>query len=85
MGCNLDKMGNLRITLLGTGTSQGVPLIGCHCEVCLSKNPKDKRLRSSCLIESKEGTVLSIDAGPDFRQQMLTYNVSRLDAILVTH
>ncbi|MDD4685521.1 MAG: MBL fold metallo-hydrolase [Bacteroidales bacterium] len=78
-------MGNLRITLLGTGTSQGVPLIGCHCEVCLSNNPKDKRLRSSCLIESKEGTVLSIDAGPDFRQQMLTYNVNRLDAILVTH
>jgi len=85
LGSNLDKMGNLRIVFLGTGTSQGVPLIGCHCEVCSSNDTKDKRLRSSCLIESKEGTILTIDAGPDFRQQMLTYNVDRLDAILVTH
>lgn len=78
-------MGTLRITFLGTGTSQGVPLIGCHCEVCSSTDIKDKRLRTSCLIESEQGTVLTIDAGPDFRQQMLTNNVDRLDAILVTH
>ncbi|MCK9162927.1 MAG: MBL fold metallo-hydrolase [Bacteroidales bacterium] len=78
-------MGNLRIVFLGTGTSQGVPLIGCHCEVCSSKDIKDKRLRSSCLIESKDDTILTIDAGPDFRQQMLTNKVDRLDAILVTH
>ena len=78
-------MGTLRITFLGTGTSQGVPLIGCHCEVCSSTDVKDKRLRTSCLIESEQGTVLTIDAGPDFRQQMLTNNVDRLDAILVTH
>ncbi|MFA6704866.1 MAG: MBL fold metallo-hydrolase, partial [Bacteroidales bacterium] len=78
-------MGNLKIVFLGTGTSQGVPLIGCHCEVCSSKDLKDKRLRSSCLIESSEGTIITIDSGPDFRQQMLTYNVDRLDGILVTH
>ena len=78
-------MGNLKIIFLGTGTSQGVPLIGCHCEVCSSKNQKDKRLRTSCLIESKQGTIVAIDCGPDFRQQMLTYNVDRLDAILITH
>ena len=85
MGSNLVEMGTLRITFLGTGTSQGVPLIGCHCEVCSSTDVKDKRLRTSCLIESEQGTVLTIDAGPDFRQQMLTNNVDRLDAILVTH
>ena len=85
MGSNLDKMGNLKIIFLGTGTSQGVPLIGCHCEVCSSNNIKDKRLRTSCLIESKQGTIITIDAGPDFRQQMLTYKVDRLDAILITH
>lgn len=85
MGSSLDKMGNLRIVFLGTGTSQGIPLIGCHCEVCSSKDNKDKRLRASCLIKSKEGTTLAIDSGPDFRQQMLTHNVDRLDAVLVTH
>ena len=85
MGCNLDKMGNLKIIFLGTGTSQGVPLIGCHCEVCSSNNQKDKRLRTSCLIETKSGTRIAIDCGPDFRQQMLNYNVDRLDGILITH
>jgi phosphoribosyl 1,2-cyclic phosphate phosphodiesterase len=72
------------ITFLGTGTSQGVPVIACDCEVCLSKNPKDKRLRSSILIESK-GKVLVVDTGPDFRQQMLRENVQQLDAVLFTH
>lgn len=60
----------LEITFLGTGTSGGVPVIGCNCEVCQSQNPKDQRLRSSILVQSPE-TILVIDTGPDFRQQML--------------
>jgi phosphoribosyl 1,2-cyclic phosphate phosphodiesterase len=74
----------LKITFLGTGTSQGVPVIACHCEVCKSTNPKDQRLRSSILIESPE-TTLVIDAGPDFRQQMLRAGVQKLDAVVMTH
>lgn len=74
----------MRITFLGTGTSQGVPVIGCTCETCRSNDPKDNRLRSSVLIETDELT-LTIDAGPDFRQQMLLNKIARLDAILVTH
>ena len=74
----------MKITFLGTGTSQGVPLIACDCEVCKSFDSKDKRLRSSIMIESNEGTFV-IDAGPDFRQQMLRENVQKLDAILFTH
>lgn len=85
MGSDLVEMGYLEITFLGTGTSQGIPVIGCDCEVCLSKDKKDKRLRSSVLIRSDKGTQLTIDAGPDFRYQMLRENVLRLDAILVTH
>ena len=78
-------MGYLNIVFLGTGTSQGVPVIGCDCEVCLSNDEKDKRLRSSILITSDKGTQITIDAGPDFRTQMLNENVKYLDAILVTH
>lgn len=78
-------MGYLNIVFLGTGTSQGVPVIGCDCEVCLSNQKKDKRLRSSILITSDKGTQITIDAGPDFRTQMLNENVKYLDAILVTH
>lgn len=74
----------MKITFLGTGTSQGVPVIGCDCKVCRSDNMKDKRLRSSVLIEV-DGLNLVIDSGPDFRQQMLLYNVRKLDAILLTH
>ncbi len=74
----------MKITFLGTGTSQGVPMICCPCEVCRSVNPKDKRLRSSVLIET-EGKVFAIDAGPDFRQQMLRESVMRLDGIFLTH
>ncbi len=70
--------------LLGTGTSQGIPVIACDCNVCASSNPLDKRLRSSALIITNCNTI-SIDAGPDFRQQMLRENVKRLDAILITH
>lgn len=72
------------LTFLGTGTSQGVPIIGCRCEVCRSDDPRDKRLRSSVLIEQK-GVRMVIDTGPDFRQQMLREEVRRIDAILYTH
>ena len=74
----------MKITFLGTGTSQGIPVIGSKHPVCLSKNPKDKRLRSSVLIEI-ENTKIVIDCGPDFRNQMLQTNPSHLDAILFTH
>jgi phosphoribosyl 1,2-cyclic phosphate phosphodiesterase len=77
-------MPEISITFLGTGTSSGVPMIACDCAVCKSTNPKDKRLRSSILIQS-ERTVITIDATPDFRQQMLRLDNKKLDAILVTH
>ncbi len=75
---------NVKITFLGTGTSQGVPVIACDCNICLSADPLDKRLRTSVLLETNENTLL-IDAGPDFRQQMLREHVTKLDAILLTH
>ncbi|HPS62600.1 MAG TPA: MBL fold metallo-hydrolase [Bacteroidales bacterium] len=74
----------MKITFLGTGTSQGVPVIACECDVCTSDDPRDKRLRSSILVE-KEGWRVVIDCGPDFRQQMLREKVRSIDAILVTH
>ena len=74
----------MKITFLGTGTSQGVPVIGCKCSVCISADEKDKRLRSSAMIEEK-GKRFVIDTGPDFRQQMLRLNVNSLDAIIYTH
>ena len=74
----------MKITFLGTGTSQGVPLIACSCKVCLSGDSRDKRLRSSILIEDKGKTIV-IDTGPDFRQQMLRENVKTLDAVVFTH
>lgn len=74
----------MKITFLGTGTSQGVPVIACECEVCMSDDQHDKRLRSSILVESDNANLL-IDAGPDFRQQMLRENVKRLDSIFLTH
>ena len=73
-----------RLTFLGTGTSQGVPMIGCGCDVCRSSDPRDKRLRASVLVDY-EGLRILVDAGPDFRQQMLREGVSHLDAILLTH
>ena len=72
------------VTFLGTGTSQGVPVIACGCEVCTSADPRDKRLRSSILIEADDKTVV-IDSGPDFRYQMLRAHVQRLDAVVYTH
>jgi phosphoribosyl 1,2-cyclic phosphate phosphodiesterase len=74
----------VKITLLGTGTSQGVPVIGCGCAVCLSNDPRDKRLRQSALISVGDVNIV-IDAGPDFRQQMLRVGVRHIDAILFTH
>ena len=75
---------NIKITFLGTGTSQGIPVIGSRDKVCLSTNQKDKRLRSSLLVESN-GVSVVIDCGPDFRQQMLQARVSKLDGIIFTH
>ena len=72
------------ITFLGTGTSQGVPVIACECEVCISADKHDKRLRTSILIEAEDKTIV-IDSGPDFRYQMLRAKVMHLDAIVFTH
>lgn len=74
----------MQLTFLGTGTSQGIPVIGCDCAVCSSEDPRDRRLRTSVLIETEEKHLV-IDCGPDFRQQMLRAGVRKLDAILLTH
>ncbi|NGM61519.1 MBL fold metallo-hydrolase [Sphingobacterium sp. SGG-5] len=74
----------MRIRFLGTGTSQGVPVIACSCEVCLSKDKHDKRLRASIMIELENKNIV-IDTGPDFRYQMLREGIDHLDAILMTH
>lgn len=74
----------MRITFLGTGTSQGVPVIGCTCEVCQSLDFRDKRLRTSVHIETQNQSLV-VDTGPDFRQQMLREQIKRIDAILFTH
>ena len=74
----------LKITFLGTGTSTGIPMIGCSCAVCTSTNPKDKRLRTSILVESSTTTIV-VDTTPDFRYQMLRINNKKLDAVLFTH
>lgn len=73
-----------RVTFLGSGTSQGVPVIACDCDVCCSQDPRDKRLRSSIWIQVEEKNYV-IDAGPDFRQQLLREKLSSLEAILFTH
>jgi phosphoribosyl 1,2-cyclic phosphate phosphodiesterase len=74
----------MRLTFLGTGTSQGIPVISCDCDVCRSTDARDKRLRASALFEAG-GVAILVDAGPDFRQQLLRAQVKRLDAILLTH
>ncbi len=74
----------MKVTFLGTGTSQGVPIITCTCVVCSSTDPRDNRLRTSVLIET-ERTNIVIDTGPDFRQQMLREKVQKVDAIVFTH
>lgn len=77
-------MNKARLRFMGTGTSQGVPIIGCRCNVCTSPDPRDKRFRSAALVEYCGLTIL-VDAGPDFRMQMLAAGVGHLDAILLTH
>ncbi|MGF1637999.1 MAG: MBL fold metallo-hydrolase [Cyclobacteriaceae bacterium] len=74
----------MKVTFLGTGTSQGIPVIGCDCAVCKSDDPRDNRLRTSIHIETK-GLSIIVDTGPDFRQQVLRANIRKLDAILFTH
>ena len=75
---------SVELIFLGTGTSQGVPIIGCNCPKCTSADSRDKRLRSSALVKM-DGLTILVDAGPDFRAQMLREGVSHLDAILLTH
>lgn len=74
----------MKLTFLGTGTSQGVPVVACSCPVCQSTDSHDKRLRTAALIEH-QGVTIAIDAGPDFRQQLLRADVRNLNAIVVTH
>lgn len=74
----------MKITILGSGTSTGVPEIGCTCEVCTSKDPKDSRLRTSVLVET-EGKRILLDCGPDFRQQVLHLDFAPLDGVLISH
>ena len=74
----------MKIIALGTGTSQGIPLIGCQCAVCMSTDPADKRLRSSIYLETDQ-TKLLIDIGPDFRTQFLTNDITSVDHVLITH
>ena len=74
----------MKVTVLGSGTSQGVPVIACSCSVCASDDIRDKRLRSSILVEHDD-TIVVVDAGPDFRQQMLRAGVKKVDGILITH
>jgi phosphoribosyl 1,2-cyclic phosphate phosphodiesterase len=81
---NLRPMADFSITFLGTGTSQGVPVIGCDCAVCQSADPRDVRMRSSIFVESP-GCAWVLDTGPDFRSQCLRYGVRHLDAVVYTH
>ncbi len=82
---NQPLMNNgLEVIILGSGTSQGIPVVGCTCRVCQSGEAPDKRLRTSVLVQNHD-TVVAIDAGPDFRQQMLRERVAKLDAVVITH
>lgn len=76
----------IKVKILGCGSSTGVPQIGCKCPVCISKNPKDNRLRPSILIQNtKNGQNILVDAGPDLRTQVLLHNIDRIDALFITH
>jgi len=79
-----DMTNSLTLTFLGTGTSQGVPMIGCDCDVCRSPDPRDQRLRSSIYIETPECSFV-VDTGTDFRTQALRANIRRIDAVIFTH
>lgn len=74
-----------KITILGTGTSTGIPVTGCHCAICSSPNPKNKRLRTSAFIETTQGKNILIDISPDLRQQCLSNQIERIDATVLTH
>ena len=74
----------MKLTFLGTGTSTGVPQINCTCATCTSPDPRDKRMRSSAIVEER-GHVVLIDCGPDFREQMLRFPADKIDALIVTH
>lgn len=80
----LDSVGHASILVLGSGTSIGIPMIGCRCKTCRSEDPHDKRLRPSVLVKFDGARVL-IDSGPDFREQALRYGIERIDAVLYTH
>ncbi len=75
----------MELTFLGTGTSTGIPVIGCQCRVCASEDPRDRRLRCSALLDTEQGTRILIDCGPDFRQQIMGWDFRPFDAILLTH
>jgi phosphoribosyl 1,2-cyclic phosphate phosphodiesterase len=75
----------LRITFLGSGTSHGIPMIGCRCDVCQSTDPRDKRLRPSVFLTLDDGTAILIDTSADFRAQALTHDITHIDAVLFTH
>ena len=77
-------MADLKLTFLGTGTSVGIPVVGCDCETCTSEDPHDRRLRASVLVELPQAKVL-VDCGPDLRQQCLNAGITELDAVLITH
>jgi phosphoribosyl 1,2-cyclic phosphate phosphodiesterase len=76
---------SLRVTFLGTGTSHGIPMVGCACATCRSTDPRDRRLRTSIYIEAANGPAVLVDTGTDLRQQALAYGVTRVDAVLFTH
>jgi phosphoribosyl 1,2-cyclic phosphate phosphodiesterase len=75
----------LKITFLGTGTSHGVPMIGCDCDTCRSDDPRDQRWRPSIVVETDEGQSILVDAGPDLRMQALRFGIRRVDAVILTH
>src|SRR4029079_13810275 len=79
-----SSAGSMRVTFLGTGTSHGVPMMGCECPTCRSTDPRDTRRRPSIFIETRDTHVL-VEAGPDLRVQALTHRIPRVDAILFTH
>lgn len=75
----------MKVRMLGTGTSIGVPFIGCKCEVCTSADSRDKRLRTSVMVDTDEGERLVLDCGPDFRQQILAVDYRKIDGVLISH
>jgi len=82
---NIKMKDKSELIFLGTGTSNGVPVIGCDCAVCRSDNPKNKRMRTSVYLRHSDGGALLVDCGPDFREQALRYHVTRADGVLITH